>query len=444
MAPNPKPILAALTPDQRARVVATLAANVDRTGGPDACWPWTGRSRTRGYGVIYTGGAPAERRLIKAHRLAFELAYEETTGELPAVAPVIDHTCHVNGVCDRNGDACVHRLCCNPGHLNAETLADNTRRARLGVVQERCRREHEMTEDNTYTSPAGDRRCRACRVINRREWWGRQQPSRSASGRKRRPQGLSRPEIVAWALGDVAFGEECVPWPGSPKFWYMTLQIDGKTVQAHRLVYEVTVGPIPDGYVLDHTCHDPRFCSDPSRCPHRPCVNPLHLKPVTHKENSSPDRAVTYALATHCSRNHEFTEENTARNAAGSRVCITCRNDRQRQARAAVKAEAGVDDQRLRPDGVCRNGHDTAVEGLDEYGKCRGCTRAVKAAYKQRQRDAGVVEAYRPRGGDTCRRGHDLKVYGVRIGKNPSLQCRECRRLSSARSKQRARVAAST
>lgn len=42
---------------------------------------------------------------------------------------------------------------------------------------------------------------------------------------------------------------------------------------AHRISYALTVGPIPEGMDLDHTCHQ------------RACVNPSHLRPVTRKQN---------------------------------------------------------------------------------------------------------------------------------------------------------------
>ena len=43
---------------------------------------------------------------------------------------------------------------------------------------------------------------------------------------------------------------------------------------AHRVVYEVVVGPIPDGLTIDHMCHV------------RLCVNPSHLRTLTKEENS--------------------------------------------------------------------------------------------------------------------------------------------------------------
>lgn len=45
------------------------------------------------------------------------------------------------------------------------------------------------------------------------------------------------------------------------------------TVYAHRLAWEEVNGPIPDGMVIDHICHEPR------------CANPDHLRLATHRQN---------------------------------------------------------------------------------------------------------------------------------------------------------------
>lgn len=54
---------------------------------------------------------------------------------------------------------------------------------------------------------------------------------------------------------------------------YGLIQVAGRTLRAHRFLYERHIGAIPDGLVLDHLCEVTS------------CVNPYHLEPVTTVEN---------------------------------------------------------------------------------------------------------------------------------------------------------------
>src|SRR3546814_12080003 len=63
---------------------------------------------------------------------------------------------------------------------------------------------------------------------------------------------------AAWESGD-----------GYGKVWF-----NGMAAMAHRVVFELLVGPIPADHVLDH------------RCRQSLCCNPAHLEPVTVRENT--------------------------------------------------------------------------------------------------------------------------------------------------------------
>lgn len=86
---------------------------------------------------------------------------------------------------------------------------------------------------------------------------------------------------------------------------------------AHRVAYELAVGPIAPGLVIDHLCRN--------RC----CVNPEHMEPVTRAENNR--RGDRYAMGswersvTHCPSGHEYTPENTRVHLSRGSFCRLCR-----------------------------------------------------------------------------------------------------------------------
>ena len=98
----------------------------------------------------------------------------------------------------------------------------------------------------------------------------------------------------------------CWLWFGAMNgvgYGILTISRDGwqRPALAHRLSYEQTYGPIPDGLVVDHLCRVPR------------CINPKHLEAVTVRVNllRGVNPAATNARKTQCDNGHPFTDSNT-------------------------------------------------------------------------------------------------------------------------------------
>ena len=131
----------------------------------------------------------------------------------------------------------------------------------------------------------------------------------------------------------------CWLWTGSiSEDGYGKFKMTQAAWAAHRVSYELFVGPIPEGLQIDHLCR--------VRC----CVNPKHLEPVTLQENfrrgiGNAHGAAAASIAriskTHCLRGHEYVPDNVMIQADGARRCRTCDRKRAREYQRAKRGYRG-------------------------------------------------------------------------------------------------------
>ena len=125
----------------------------------------------------------------------------------------------------------------------------------------------------------------------------------------------------------------CWEWTGKrSREGYGNGSWEGRTILTHRESYRVHVGPIPEGFQIDHLCRN------------RSCLRPDHLEAVPPRVNYLRGISPTARnkRKTHCKRGHEFTPENTrpVRTKYGhvGRCCRTCSNAAHRRYRQEARS----------------------------------------------------------------------------------------------------------
>jgi len=134
-----------------------------------------------------------------------------------------------------------------------------------------------------------------------------------------------------WKKVDKNGPNGCWIWRGAlrnKRDGYGVISLPGRPVRykmAHRVAYELTKGPIAEGFEIHHKCRV------------RDCVNPDHLEPLSHADNNRhrgpyiaplrPPRGIPNALKEVCSKcgqPYDYVHN-------GKRYCLSCINRRQQQ-----------------------------------------------------------------------------------------------------------------
>jgi hypothetical protein len=161
---------------------------------------------------------------------------------------------------------------------------------------------------------------------------------------------------------------------------------------AHRHIHRLCIGPIPDGYEVDHLCFRPA------------CVNPAHLEAVTPEENQR--RAFTAKVE--CKHGHPLPPFE-----GKNRPCAPCHA--MREAKRKQRIRDG-----LRPPVQVRPEQHGTRTGYHYGCRCDDC-QAAQAAY-----DA----ARRPRKGRTRKPPSPLR-HGTCHAYNRGCRCDDCRRANT-------------
>lgn len=117
---------------------------------------------------------------------------------------------------------------------------------------------------------------------------------------------------------------DCIEWWGAvlPN-GYGAITQHRERLRAHRFVWQECIGPLPDGAILHHKCHN------------KLCVNPAHLEPLSRSDHNREHGSEV----TQCPNGHPYTDANTywrtdRRRGWTTRKCRACHREQERKRHA--------------------------------------------------------------------------------------------------------------
>lgn len=147
-----------------------------------------------------------------------------------------------------------------------------------------------------------------------------------------------------WSKVEKGKRQDCWLWNGSrDNRNYGIYCINNKRLKAHRV-----------SWMLHNNKDFPAHLEGAHQCDNPPCVNPHHIKPMTHRENIQQafDRGLVIpsgTKVTHCKQGHELAGANlVASSTRGWRRCRICSAAACKRYRAKRKALAASDERMKR------------------------------------------------------------------------------------------------
>lgn len=294
------PQISAARPEFPKKRLRQLLANIkiDTT----ECWLWLGALDERGY-----GRTSFRNKSIPAHRLVY-IAF---VNDIPADSH-IHHECRV-------------KMCVNPSHLRCVAASEHNLQHVKYTTH--CAKGHELTPENTYLFPGGQkRRCRIC--ANERACAQRAKLAATRSPRTECRNGHALTSENVYLHKGIRFCRACHAANTAKHYAKLRTRTERP---ADAPTHPSKWTHCKNGH--EFTAENTLTVNGRRRC--KVCHVKYYTEYWAKKRLAATGKPLEVRgdARTHCRRGHELTHENVYLDPAGRKICKTCRT----QVRAELK-----------------------------------------------------------------------------------------------------------